>query len=281
MRAMYGLLCLCFATGLALGMSANTARAEDRFGLIMPDSSVVVQPEKEDLTLTLSLVNPYQGRGIPLEPLQAFSALRYKGDTVDRSEHLSVLEETKAYGATGWTTRIALPHDGVYHFIMQTKATWLPELEAFVQHVAKVQVPVRATPEDVQDGWDKPAGLSFEIVPQTRPFGLCAGMLFSGQVLLDGKPVPGALLEATRLNAELKEGKRQAATPYHAVQVVKANDQGVFSFVCPSPGWWAFATSVSGDPLQSPDGNGLKPLEVKTVFWVYMDTCKDRIVKTK
>lgn len=275
MRVLFGLLCLC----LTMTIAAGPARAEARFGLIMPDSSVVVQPDKKDLTLTLSLLDPYLGKAIPLEPLQTFSALRYKGDTIDRSEHLSVLEETPAYGSTGWTTRIALPHDGVYHFIMQTKATWLPEQEEFVQHVAKVQVPVRATPEDMQDGWDKPAGLPFEIVPQSRPFGLCVGMLFTGQVLLDGKPVPGALMEATRLNPELKEGRRIPATPYHAVQMFKANEQGVFSFVCPTPGWWAFATSVTGDPLQSPDGKGLMPLETKTVFWVYMDTCKDKIAK--
>lgn len=275
MRAVQGLL-----AGLLMTVCAVPGFAQ--FGLIMPDSSVVTQNDKTSLTLTLSLVEPYMGKGNPLERPQSFFALRYKGETVDRSEHLSVLEEAKVYGATAWKTEIALPHDGVYHFIMQSKATWLPEEDKFVQHAAKVQVPVRAEALDaLQDGWDKPAGLPFEIVPQTRPFGLCTGMQFSGQVLLDGKPLSGALMEATRLNPEQREGKRVPATPYHAVQMFKADDQGVFSFVCPTPGWWAFATSVVGDPLQSPDGNGLKPLETKAVFWVYLDTCKDRIVKNK
>ena len=47
---------------------------------------------------------------------------------------------------------------------------------------------------------------------------------------------------------------------------------GTLTFVCPLPGWWAFSTSMAGDPLQDPEGKQ-KPLEIKTIFWVYMNDC--------
>ncbi len=80
---------------------------------------------------------------------------------MDRSEHLSVLDEVVAYGARAWTTNISLPHPGVYQLVMQTKAGWVPEQDKFVQYVTKVQIPAYGSAE----GWDKPANISFEIRP--------------------------------------------------------------------------------------------------------------------
>ena len=64
----------------------------------------------------------------------------------------------------------------------------------------------------------------------------------------------------------------QPISAFGATQQVKADGQGVFTFVCPLPGWWAFSTSMAGDPLQDPEGKQ-KPLEIKTIFWVYMNDC--------
>ena len=178
---------------------------------------------------------------------------------------------------------------------MQTKAGWVPELDKFVQYVTKVQIPAYGSAE----GWDKPANISFEISPLSRPFGLCSGMAFSGQALFDGKPIPGALIDVARLDPAIKpnvaqpedpnappqddkaqpKAKKQDKQPtpqpisaFGDTQQVKADSQGVFTFTCPLPGWWAFSTSMAGDPLQDPEGKQ-KPLEIKTIFWVYMNEC--------
>ena len=130
-------------------------------------------------------------------------------------------------------------------------------------------------------------------------FGLCSGMAFSGQALFDGTPIPGALIDVARLDPAIKpnvaqpedpnappqddkaqpKAKKQDKQPtpqpisaFGATQQVKADGQGVFTFVCPLPGWWAFSTSMAGDPLQDPEGKQ-KPLEIKTIFWVYMNDC--------
>ncbi|MEG2004911.1 MAG: DUF4198 domain-containing protein [Bilophila sp.] len=285
---------LLFTTTLLVTLCAPAFAG---FGLVLPSTPAVDNPETGTLKILLGAVEPFFGQGIALERPQAFTALRHSGETVDRSEHLSVLEETTAYGARGWTTEIALPHPGVYHFIMHTKAGWVPEQNRFVQYITSTQVPVQGSSE----GWDKPVGTGFEIVPLSRPFGLCAGMGFTGQVLQDGKPLPGALVDITRLTTSVKpdvkpevkadvkadakqEAKAEAAkqdararqnAAFLPIQQVKTDSQGVFTFGCPVPGWWAFASSMSGDPLQDPEGK-LKPLEIKTVLWIYMDDCKTR-----
>ena len=220
--------------GLAMLLAAP---AHAGFGLVLPDSPIVDDPEKTSLNLVICAIDPATGAGIPIERPQVFTALRYSGDNMDRSEHLSVLDEVVAYGARAWTTNISLPHPGVYQLVMQTKAGWVPEQDKFVQYVTKVQIPAYGSAE----GWDKPANISFEISPLSRPFGLCSGMsVFISQ--------------------------------YWGIQQVKADSQGVFTFVCPLPGWWAFSTSMAGDPLQDPEGKQ-KPLEIKTIFWVYMNDC--------
>lgn len=269
-------------------MSLLSVPAFAGFGLVLPNTHAVDDPKNQTLKILLGAVEPFSGQGIALERPQAFTALRHSGETEERSEHLSVLEETTVYGTRGWTTEIALPHPGLYHFIMHSKAGWVPELDRFVQYITSTQVPVQGS----SDGWDKPLGTGFEIVPLSRPFGLCAGMSFTGQVLQDGKPLPNALVEISRLTTSVKpevktdikadvkqeskqDTKVKAEPPFQAIQQIKTDSQGVFTFGCPLPGWWAFASSMSGDPLQDPEGK-LKPLEIKTVLWVYMDDYKPR-----
>ena len=280
----------------ALGLAALLATpALADLGLLLPDSPIVDDPEKKTLNLVVAVLDPTTGQGFPIERPQVLTALRYSGENVDRSEHLSVLNEAVAFGARAWTTDIALPHPGVYQLIMQTKVCWVPNQDKFVQYITKVQIPAYGSSE----GWDRPDNVSFEIAPLSRPFGLCSGMSFTGQALFDGKPVPGALIDVARLDPSIKPNVTEPVDPnalpqeddkaqkpkkqdkpitpqpisaFGSTQQVKADAQGVFSFTCPLPGWWAFSSSNAGDPLQDPDGRQ-KPLEIKTLFWVYISDC--------
>ena len=130
--------------GLAMLLAAP---AHAGFGLVLPDSPIVDDPEKTSLNLVICAIDPATGAGIPIERPQVFMALRYSGDNMDRSEHLSVLDEVVAYGARAWTTNISLPHPGVYQLVMQTKAGWVPEQDKFVQYVTKVQIPAYGSAE--------------------------------------------------------------------------------------------------------------------------------------
>lgn len=284
-------------TLLTLGMAALLAiPAHAGLGLLLPDRPVVDDPEKNSVDIVVGAVEPSTGQGIPIERPQAFTALHSTGEETERSDHLSVLGEINAFGARAWRTSITLPRPGAYHFMVQSKCGWVPEQDKFIQYFATVQIPAYGSSE----GWDKPAGLSFEIVPLSRPFGLCTGMAFTGQAIFDGKPLPGVVIDAARLDpalspdirepedpnappAEQPPAKEKARKPekqptprpisaFGDVQQVKTDSQGIFTFVCPLPGWWAFTASMAGDSLQDPEGKQ-KPLEIKTIFWVYLNDC--------
>lgn len=186
-----------------------------------------------------------------------------------RTEHLSALEESTTFGAPSWITEVSMPHAGVHHFIMETKPTWTPALNRFVQHVAKTLQPS----QDNLELWDKSSGLDFDILPLTRPFSLCAGMSFSGQIVHEGRPVPHAVVEAVWL-PDVAVGRRKTPKPLQSTeQVLKADAEGIFTITCPWAGWWGFSAVTSGgDPLKDPDGN-LKPVDLKTTLWVPMSTC--------
>lgn len=186
-----------------------------------------------------------------------------------RSEHLSALEESTSFGAPAWITEVAMPHAGVHHFIMETKPTWTPAQNRFVQHVARTLQPS----QDNTELWDKSSGLDFEILPLTRPFALCTGMSFSGQVVLRGQPVAHATIEAVWLPEAAISRKKVAKPMQSTEQLVKTDAEGNFTIACPWAGWWGFsAVTGGGDPLRDPEGS-LRPVDQKTTLWVPINVC--------
>ena len=122
-----------------------------------------------------------------------------------------------------------------------------------------------------EEGWDEPAGLKTEIVPLTRPFGNYAGNVFQGQVLLNGKPVPGADVEVELYN---KDKKYEAPNEYMVTQVVKADANGVFTYAVPVAGWWGFAALNTADEKLDHDGTP-KNVELGAVLWAeFVDQVK-------
>jgi cobalt/nickel transport protein len=152
---------------------------------------------------------------------------------------------------------------------MEPHPYWEPAEDISIIHYTKTVI--AAFGED--QGWDKPVGIETEIVPLTRPFGNYAGDSFRGQVLLKGKPVPDAEVEVELYN---KDGKFVAPSDYHVTQVVKADENGVFSFTCPQPGWWGFAALNEADfKIKDPDGND-KNVEIGAVLWIHLDEYKKK-----
>ncbi len=306
------LLLFLFPTGAG---TLNAARSEPLFALVLPEKPWVSEErqsalnftldilkpvlpsgfsrEHTPLSLLLGIIEPFSGQAVPMQPPQALTAMHVfgeHGERIERTEYLSVIEEVMAWGQPVYRAVVALPLAGVWHFVLQTKAEWRPELDRFVQYVSKVQVPAFGSSE----GWESALGLSFEILPLSRPFGLSAGMSFTGRVMRDGKPLADTTVDAAWLNTAIKPSVRPMPTPeekaramknprnekqasqkilpsspYQAVQQLRTGSDGIFTFTCPKAGWWAFAASAEGDSLQDPAGNQ-KPLEIKTVFWVYL-----------
>ena len=108
--------------------------------------------------------------------------------------------------------------------------------------------------------WDDPIGLKTEIVPLSRPFGLYAGNVFQGVVVLKGEPVPYAEVEVEYFNVE---GRFSAPTDYMVTQTIKADSSGVFIYAVPKAGWWGFA-AINTDDRQIKG----KDVEIGAVLWV-------------
>jgi len=107
--------------------------------------------------------------------------------------------------------------------------------------------------------------LKTEIVPLSKPFGLYAGNVFQGIVKVDGKAVPHAEVEIEYYN---QEKRYTAPTEYMITQTIKADQNGVFTYAAPRPGWWGFAALSTADYKLPHEGQD-KDVEIGAVIWVY------------
>ena len=182
-----------------------------------------------------------------------------------KTDLLESLQEEKVMDHTAWQTQYRVKRPGVYQFVMEPKAYWEPGEDLSIIHYTKTIVAAFGADE----GWDEPVGLPTEIVPLLRPFGNYAGNSFSGRVLMDGKAVPGAEVEVELYN---RDGVLSAPDEYHVTQVIKADQNGVFTFTCPRSGWWGFAAlNMASYTLKNPQGEE-KEVELGAILWLYLDS---------
>lgn len=227
-------------------------------------------PEPEEVDILLSLMRPFLHEGVAVDMPQLFAVLRHDaeagagegGAVPERRDLLGDVEEIRYLDQKAWGANVALDKPGLYQFIMEGRPWWDQARQAFLHQQAKVILPVHG----VERGWHEAAGQSFEILPLTRPFGLSAPVLFSGRVVLDGKPLADAPVRMVRINAD----GAQAADHWHEDLVGRSNAAGEFSFVLAQPGWWCSEALAPGAPLKGPDGE-LKPVERAALFWFFVE----------
>ncbi len=228
------------------------------FGMLIPDTPVISQ-EHKTANLVLSFSHPFEGHGMDLVKPKSFDVY-FEGQ---KQSLLDSLKQAKVMDHEAWQADYAFKRPGVYQFVFEPQPYWEPAEDVSIIHYTKTLV--AAFGEEA--GWDEPVGVKTEIVPLSRPFGGYAGYVFTGQVLLDGKPVPGAEVEIEYYN---QGGKYTPASDYHVTYVVKADQQGIFSAGCPLPGWWGFAALNEADyTIKDPDGQD-KGVELGAVLWVNM-----------
>ncbi|MFC1495023.1 DUF4198 domain-containing protein [Thermodesulfobacteriota bacterium] len=250
MKKFYSILLLT----LLLLFSGSTSFAH--FGMIIPSDSMVMQGEDRNVTLTLSFSHPFEMAGMDLvKPLKFEMVASEK-----KSDLLSLLKETRVMGKKAWEADFKINRPGVYWFHMEPEPYWEPTEDCYIVHYTKTIV--AAFGED--SGWDQPLGLKTEIVPLTRPFGLYAGNVFQGLVLVDGKPAPGTEVEVEYYN---KDKKSKAPNDYFVTQVVKADKNGIFTYVVPKAGWWGFAGLNTSNKKIKFKGEE-KDVEIGAVLWI-------------
>jgi cobalt/nickel transport protein len=239
-------LCLVFClSSLALA----------HFGMVIPSASTAMEKKDAAVGLTLSFSHPMELVGMPLVIPASFKV--YVDGAAE--DLLAGLKPAKVMDHEAWTLQYTMKKPGVYQFVMEPKPYWEPAEDCFIIHYTKTIVAAFGE----EEGWAEPVGLKTEIVPLTRPFGNYAGNVFQGQVLLDGKPVPGAEVEVEVYN---KDGKYEAPNDYMITQVVKADANGIFTYGVPFAGWWGFAALNTSDTKMDHEGTP-KDVELGAVLW--------------
>jgi len=242
---------------IVLGVLWVTQQAASaHFGMIIPTDAMVMPNENRVVTLALSFSHPFEGVGMELLKPSTFGAL-INGR---KQNLLDTLKETKIMNHTAWRADYRMRRPGAHLFFMEPQPFWEPAEDIYVIHYTKTVVAAFGS----DDGWSKPVGLKTEIVPLSRPFGLYAGNVFQGIVVLDGKPVPNATVEVEYYN---EQRKATAPTDFMITQTIKADLNGVFTYAAPTSGWWGFAALNEADFTIKMDGVD-KAVEIGAVIWV-------------
>ncbi|MEA4855777.1 MAG: DUF4198 domain-containing protein [Solidesulfovibrio sp.] len=247
----HGIRALCSA--LALVLWAGPALAH--FGMVIPSQDVVTDKDKAKVGLVVSFSHPMEGNGMDMAKPKEFGVV----DGGKKADLLAALKPAKVMDHAAWTAEYAFKRPGVGIFYVVPEPYFEPAEDKFIEHLTKVVVPAFGE----EEGWDEPVGLAAEIVPLTRPFGNYVGNVFTGKVLVDGKPAPGVTVEVEYYN---KDKAYEAPNEYMTTQAVKTDANGVFSYAVPFAGWWGFAALTDAPETIEKDG-AAKKVERGAVLW--------------
>ena len=243
----------CMAVALFMCLSG---RAEAQFSMLIPSSSTVMEDKESSLKLDVFLrlshgdAGPgYAAAQVP-DHYQGREGGRSQGDAQSRLPSsgirpggLSMRSNSPACTSLPWS----LPPISI------------PRKTASSSTIPRLSWLLLAT-----KGWDVPLGLKMEIIPLTRPFANYSGNIFQGRVLLDGKPVPGAEVEVEYYN---RDDAYTIPNVYFMTQVIKTDENGVFTYCAPWPGWWGFA-ALKTDRKKMEHQGALKDVELGAVIWM-------------
>lgn len=224
--------------------------AQAHFLTFIPNKDVIEEQKDAKLVFDISFIHPFEQTGMTLEKPELFS---------NQSKTNIELTQTKKFEHTAWKANYTLKTPGIYQFFVQPKPYFESSEEKFISHVPKIIINAFG----LEEGWDKPIGLKYEIIPMVKPFALYAGNSFQGVVLHNGKPASNVEVEV-ELNNDFG---LKAPTSAHITQVVKTNANGEFSFVMNHKGWWGFAALIVEGELQHTNGKKY-PVENGALIWV-------------
>jgi cobalt/nickel transport protein len=234
------------------------------YGMVIPSDNMIMQDDKREINLTLSFSHPFEIIGMELVKPAAFFVDR-KGK---KQNLIGELAPLPLMGKPAWSMDYSVKRPGSHAFVMEPVAYWEQAEDCYIVHYTKTIV--AAFGDDT--GWDKELGLKTEIIPLSRPFGLYAGNLFQGVVKLNGNRVPHAVVEIEFYN---QKKSAVAPTDYMITQAIKADQNGVFSYCAPVPGWWGFAALNRSDKKMMHNGEK-KDIELGAVLWVKFERWQEK-----
>lgn len=256
-----------------------SAAAFAHFQMFYTPESALTNEDSKEINLKLIFTHPFEANytmdmGKDMEgnthPPKAVGVMHNgeKTDLLDKIrpiEFASLTNKGKAYELS-----YNLDGEGDFIFYCDPDYYWEPAEDCFIRHVTKVIVNRGGMSTD----WDQPVGLDVEIIPLDKPYGVWAGNVFRGVVMVkkDGKlvPFPNAEIEVEYVSRDIigngfaKQAKvGEAPQDCFVTQTIKANKDGEFAYGIPRAGWWGFAALG----LTEEKKNG-KDIELGALIWV-------------
>lgn len=232
------------------------------FAMVITSEDIVEQPSEADLNIKVMFAHPFEGVSMNMEkPVQFGVMVNGKKESLleNLEEYkLKMYSDDKEFKA--WQADYKIKRPGCYQFYVEPTPYWEPAEDCYIIHYTKVFVDAYGQ----EEGWDKEIGLKTEIVPLTRPFGIYAGNVFQCIVKVNGKPAPFTEVEVEYYN---KQGESKAPKGAFVTQVVKADENGVFTYAIPKAGWWGFA-ALNEDSKTIKLGDEEKSVEIGAVLWL-------------
>ena len=226
-----------------------TISVQAHFLTFLPNTDIISNKKETNLKFDISFIHPFEQTGMTMEKPKVF---------MNTKNNILSLEETTKFEHKAWKSNYNIKRPGVYKFFVEPKPYFEPAEEKFISHVPKIIISAFG----LEDGWDEPLGLPYEIIPLSKPFGLYSGNLFQGKVLNHGKVASNVEVEVELYNTfGLK-----APSDSHITQVVKTDENGVFSFTMNHKGWWGFAALIEEGELKH--DNKSYPIENGALLWI-------------
>jgi len=233
--------------------------ASAHFQLILPSNDLINEGEASEIELQLIFTHPSEAsHTMSMEKPAVFGVL-HRGE---KEELTGTLESFSYHGGKAWKTSYNARGFGDFVFYLEPDPYYEGMEDKYITQITKVVVNNLGMPTD----WDVELGLAAEIVPLNKPYGLWTGNVFQGIVKKDGEPVPFAEIEVEHLNSQSFSGlvgeEQEFPSDAHITQVIRADENGVFTYGIPKSGWWGFAALMEGEQIDGKDH------EIGAVIWI-------------
>lgn len=224
--------------------------ANAHFLTFLSNTQNIEEQNEAKLSFDISFIHPFEQSGMMMEKPKLF---------LNHTNQELPLTQTQKFNEKAWKSQYQVKKPELLQFFIQPQAYFEPSEEKFIVHVPKMIVSAFG----IEEGWDEPLGLKYEIIPMVKPFALYAGNSFQGIVLHNGKPASYVDVEVELYN----EFGLKAPTGAHITQVVKTNANGEFSFTMNHKGWWGFAALIEEGELKHSNGK-MYPVENGALIWI-------------
>lgn len=206
--------------------------------------------KQSTINFDISFIHPFEQTGMNMEkPFGLF---------LDGKKDSLILKESIKFNHKSWKSSYNIKRPGVYTFYVEPKPYFEPDEGKYISHVPKVII----SSFGMENGWDKPIGLKYEIVPMAKPFAIYSGNIFTGKVLHNREAASNVEVEVELYN----EYGLKAPSDTHITQVVKTDENGNFSFVMNHKGWWGFAALIEEGEKEYK--GKMYPIENGALLWI-------------